>query len=613
MEGLSGAQLDVLAEAMTRDSDPAAIVAENQAAGKAFAAAGSGDFITIVGLDAPGGNPFPGDRLSVAVTLRNSAKDGSTAVFDLGLCDYHDGNKDIALTRSQRLAAGAVGTWKLSFTIPRDGQFGAYVYVSPVNFTGSVLPQKVLNYRVTWDETTMTEAEILDLLRERNPCPKEYPLEGERAAAWLSRFRAEGSLAARIELEKAAYEEQRRQLEAEYLARISDPEYRRKLAADAEAEANTLRLAAYEAQQKWAREWGDREKIDLSGILDDHIFIDDKAKLHGDLDEARRSMLAAIAEKENRNSAVERYFMDYGDESRKGRVYRRQTETIAPTLAVIGALSTDDWLVKGMKATFLDGIEADYASIRKAYADAGTSLTAFTRDLEALRNKVDFAEKRLANSVSSAGAEAVRKLLDSVRGRIGAIDEAMGKASALAARIKASGLNHRLAGYTAAGFSTLGTVWSYYDLAKKMEMRVAAGEAFETAIAKELAPFAAVQALSAKVPVLAAADTIMQATGHVLKRFGPVSLEAAGVDPTQYNASSLIEMGSGIALAGLEDSMSVAGRSLGRGKSLDEEERAILAGRLAFFESRLETATDPGVRKRLMELRETTRQLLGGR
>ena len=604
-DGLTSTETSILAEAALTGEDPVVLLAEIAEEETALSATASGDDLRIADVQYTPNHPNPGDDIEVTVTVRNTATNGGTAYFDLSLDDYHNGNRPVSILKRRSLPPGQSANYSLHFPAPRDYTFGGYATVDPMVFSGSELPFQVVNIKINWDGSTMTDEEIVDELRDRNPCPAAFPLTADRLSRFVALYRA-NRLEALATLERESIGADREIQQADYLARLRDPAYQQQLQDDLDAAANTKQLAAYSSLRKLAFEWGYIHHLDLVAILDDTVFIDNQAKVHGDVALARRLIFRAMEEKQANPGAVQSLLLaDPNDKSGHTQTYREAEPIMTPALSALGLADLGNATSTAIATRCIEDIQTAYNQLRKISRDSGTSVLTFQLERDQMRRVLASARERLGRVDSPI----VRDTISKATAQLDKLDDVAAQATRFQQRVKTVMGTKRAAETVGNTLSNIGEIWSVYEVSEKVLARTNGGEDFVVAVGKECGNWGAKKLIFA-CPVLAAADTAMSATGHLFKKLGPEYWEAKGIDPTQYNASTLVDIGTGVTFAGIEDMSRIYGKRYDREAPLDAEERAVLEARLVAFEERLNSTTDPVLRQRLLTARTNVRQTL---
>ncbi len=603
--GLSPAEVDLLTEAALTDQDPATVLAEFAAEEEALATSGDGDRLQLVQVVVEPQRPDPGEVVSVTLTVRNTATTGAPASFDVGLTNYHEENRDVATLKRRSLAPGDTARYTLRFNAPRAYNFGGYAYLEPLVFSGDVLPQEVVNLRINWDGSTMTDAEIAAELRERNPCPDDYGLPPDRLERLIALYRQSPNEALAA-VEREAVAAQRARLEADYQARLNDPKFQQQVQLELDARANTQLLAAYGALLKVAQRLGASNRLDLVAILDDEVFVDSQNRLHGDLALARRRIMAAVQEKQAQEiTAVDRYLLaGVGNKEGTTAAYQAAEPVMSPTLALNGlANEFTTEIGKGI----LDRIMVDYRALTEAYRDANTDVRDVQRYAANLRELIAEARGKLSGNDRKFFAG----VLEDATRKLDKLDDLTRRATAFQTTAKRLLGGRRVVNGITNAISTVGELWAVYEVGERVRARTNGGEDMTQAILAEGGGWAAKKTVMA-CPIIAAADTVMSGVGHVVNLYDPNFFKSQGldIDPTQFNASTLVDIGTGATLAGVTDGSAILARRLERLPPLTHEDRAVLEARLAAFEARLDTTTDPVLRERLLTARSNVRQTL---
>lgn len=606
LEKRSEAEVALLTEALFFDGDPDRAREQLALEEAASSAAGDGSRLEIVDVEEPAVPPVPEGSVAIRVRVANRAESGPPAVFELGIWDYHRNNATVTRREGLRLGPEEEKTFVLTLLAPRAEAFGGYVYLDPLNDTRPEYPVSVLNFDVAWDRNTMTDEEVLSLLRDRIP-DMRYTLSETDGTRWVAAYRERGEeaiLAFQSEVMARMRDlEDRLRLEA-----LNDPDHVRDLEETLAAEENTRRLAEFRMVHAWAVRQGERNDLDLVDILEDYVYIDDNARVHGNLQAARGAMLEAVRRKNAETTSVERYLLDYGQAPGAGRVYERVEPLVTPGLAASRFVDMNEGLLTHMGDRQVREMMADYRRLMDAYRDAGTDPRVFQKDLEALRKKMAFADQRLGGALTGRAREAYAAYRSRVAGQLDRMDDLVDRAVAFQKEAGAHLAKARGVRLASKGLTTLGDAWDWYDLYQKAEARVRAGEDPVASLGKEYGVFK-IKALVNKVPVISAADAVMTGTGQLLYLKNKELWDDLGIDPRQYNAATLAEMGGGLAFAYMEDRFRKAG-ARGERIRLTAEERALLERRLELLEARMAEARGPEIRERLSEARRLLREHL---
>ncbi|WP_221028836.1 hypothetical protein [Actomonas aquatica] len=607
-EGLSETEVAILAEAALTDQDPADVMADFAAEEAALNASGSGDDLQIVNTAVYPKFPDPGTTVEVTMTVRNTATAGADAIFDVGLCDYHRENTDVAKLKRRSLPPGETARYVLRFTAPRDFNFGGYAYLEPFVYNGEVLPQEVINLNINWNEETKTDEEIITELRDHNPCPDYFPLTPDRLGRFIALYRA-GRTEALGTLEREAIAAQRKAMQAEYLARFYDPARLEQIRQEAAAAKNTQQLAAYGSLRNLAFQWGYIHHLDLIGILDDTVYIDENAQVHGSVAVARQKIFRAIEEKQNNPGAVQALLLaDPNDKSGHTQAYREFEPVITPALNTASLLNLDDATTDAITQKAIRELRRAGNDLIAAVRNNQLPVHALSEEITDLRVILRAAQENLDVVDSPVLRDAIKKLSGQATKFEGMIEQAKTLQQRAGKVLGAS----RAARTVGNSLSYVGEIWSLYDLSEKVLARTNGGEDFATAIGKETGNWGAKKLVLGN-PLIGAADLTMTVSGHLLKSLGPEYWEELGIDPTQYNASTLVDIGTSVTFAGIEDMSQIHAQRKERLPPLTPDERARLEARLAAFEERIATTTDESLRQKLMTARAYVRQTLRDR
>ncbi len=602
-EGLSEIEAEIIAEIALTDQDPAAVVADFAAEEEALTASGSGDGLKLTQVSVKPERPNPGDLVTVTLTVHNSTSSGAPAFFDVGLTNYHDQNRDVAALKRRSLAPGARERFSLSFTAPRDYNFGGYAYVEPFVFSGDELPQEVVNLDINWDGSTMTDEEIAAELSERNPCPGDYEIADERLSRLTALYR-QNQNEALATIEREAIAAQRERMDADYQARLNDPKFQQQVQLELDARANTQILAAYGELLKVAQRLGASNGLDLVAILDDEVFVDSKNRMHGDLALARRRIMAAVKIKQSQEiSAVDRYLLaGVGNSDGTTAAYKTAEPAMSPTLTINGLAGE---LNTGAGKLIMKRIMGDYRALTEAYRNANTDLRDVHRYTSNLRELITEAGTKLKGSDRKFYADVLK---DATR-KLDKLDDLGRRAASVQKQAKSLlGKGKTLNGITST-IGTVGDLWAMYEVAERVSARSNQGEDVAQALLAEGSGWGAKKLITSN-PVVASADAIMSGVGLAVKYMDPKFFKSKGIDPTHINASTLVDIGTGATIAGVTDSSAIMARRMERLPALTDEERAVLQARLAAFEARLDSTTDPVLRERLLTARSNVRQTL---
>ena len=570
------------------------------------AGAGDGSRIVITNVSAPEQPVLPESRITVRVTVQNNAERGPPAVFELGIWNYHENNRTVVRRRGLRLAPGASDSYSLSFPAPRAEMFGGYVYLDPLNDSRPEYPTTVLNIDVAWDKNTMADAEITAMLRDRIP-DMRFSLSDADAEPWIAAYRDRGQEAV-ADFQQHVMTKVREMEEQERLAYLNDPDFIADMEAALAAEANTRRLAEYDMQHAWAVRQGELNGIDLVSILEDHVYIDDNARVHGNIQAARGAMLTALSRANAATTSVDRFLMDYGDTTGTTRTYAETEPYMTPALATSGFVGMEEGLLTHMSDRRLQELMSEYKNLLAEYRKADTNPIRFQKDLQQLRTRFEFTNKRLGQALTGRAQEVYRAYHDKVASQLNKMDNVITRAREFQNKADLYLRRSRGVRLVSKGLEKMGDAWNWYDLYEKANARVQAGEDMWAAFGKEYGVFK-LKALVGKVPVVGAADAVMTAAGQVLYHRNKEMWDELGIDPRQYNASTLVDMGGGLSFSYVEDRMLAAG---GRSAEfrMSPEERQLAEQRLQLLEERMETATDPTQLERLGNARKMLREVL---
>lgn len=601
-EGLSAVEVAVLAEAALTDRDPAEVMAELAEEEQAALTTGSGDGLRVERVEAAPERPAPGELVTVTMTVRNTARDGGPAIYDVGLCDYHDNNRDVARLRRRALAPGATARHTLTFAAPRAYNFGGYAYIEPRAFAGDTLPQEVLNLRIAWDGSTMTDEEIIAELHDRNPCPDDYPLTGDRLTRWVAFYRAQGH-ATFAALQNEAIAAQRERMQADLEARLNDPARLDQLQADLDAAANTKLLAAYESLRRLAREWGRIHGLDLVAMVDDAVYVDAQSRVVGDVGAARAQVLAAIEAKQ-RGGAVQSLLLGTGS-GQTSALHRRIDPLVNQALLAANVGNIENVATKNLVDFWMKRAVEAHRQLQRVARDAHTSVRAWEASRNNLREVIAEANRQLGGVNNDFFKTTLAKAGEQLR----ELDRVAAQAEVFRREGRRALGTKKWAERFGKAVEKVGDLWALYDTGEKVAARVSAGEDFAVALGKETGAWAVKKVITA-CPVIGAADAVMGGTAALLKYLGPEYWEQEGVDPAQYTASGVLDIGIGVSFAAVEDLGTKTAERLEKLPPLEPTERARLERQIEAFEARLEATTDPEVRQRMLTVRAYARQTL---
>jgi hypothetical protein len=570
------------------------------------AEAGDGSRVLIENVSVSDRPVLPESRITVRVRVRNHAERGPPAVFELGIWNYHKNNKTVARRRGLRLPPGAADSFSLSFPAPRAEMFGGYVYLDPLNDSRPEYPTTVIHIDVAWNRDTMADKEIVTMLRDRIP-DMRFTLSDADALPWVAAYRKRGREAVR-DFQQHVMAEIRELEERERVAYLNDPDFMADMEATLAAEANTRRLAEYDMQHAWAARQGEINGIDLVSILEDHVYIDDNARVHGNIQAARGAMLTALRRSNETLSSVDRFLMDYGDTAGTTGTYAETEPFMTPALAASGFVGMNEGLLTHMGDRRLQELMAEYKNLLTEYRKADTNPVRFQKDLQLLRSRFDFADKRLGHALTGRAREVYRAYHDKVASQLNRMDNVITRAREFQQKADVYLRRSRGVRLVSKGLEKMGDAWNWYDLYEKANARVRAGEDMWAAFGKEYGVFK-LKTLVGKVPVVGAADAVMTAAGQILYHRDREMWDELGIDPRQYTASTLVDMGGGLSFAYVEDRMLAAGARSAKFR-MTADERQFAEQRLNLLEKRMETATDPIQLERLGNARRMLREVL---
>jgi hypothetical protein len=568
--------------------------------------AGNGSRVVIESVSVSEKSILPGAQITVRVRVGNHAERGPPAVFELGIWNYHENNRTVARRRGLRLAPGTSDSFSLSFPAPRAEMFGGYVYLDPLNDSRPEYPTTVINIDVVWDQESMTDNEILAMLRDRIP-DMRFSLSGSDAVPWITAYRERGQEAV-ADFQQHVLAEVREMEERERIAYLNDPDFIKDMETTLAAEANTRRLAEYDMQHAWAVRQGERNGIDLVSILEDHVYIDDNARVHGNIQAARGAMLTALRRANEATTSVDRFLMDYGDTTGTTRTYAETEPYMTPALAASGFAGMEEGLLTHMNDRRLQELMSEYKNLLAEYRRADTNPLRFQKDLQQLHSRFEFTNKRLGQALTGRAREVYRAYHDKVSTQLNKMDNVITRAREFQKKADVYLRRSRGVRLVSRGLQKMGDAWNWYDLYEKANARVQAGEDMWAAFGKEYGVFK-IKALVGKVPVVGAADAVMTAAGQVLYHRNKEMWDELGIDPRQYTASTLVDMGGGLSFSYVEDRMLAAGARSEKFR-MSSDERQLAEQRLHLLEERMETATDPIQLERLANARKMLREVL---
>lgn len=611
--GMDDAAITALLAGLDLDSDDPEQIAKALAEEEGLAAeSGDGDLLRVVDVVTPAVPVEPGARVELSVEVANGANAGNPARFDLAVSDQHGDGTPLARCRGLELSPGQTKRFPVTVVAPRDFHLAGWAYLDPVRFRGGDLPSLPFKVKVLWDGATMSDAEILADLAERIP-DKRFEIFEEHRAAWVARFR-ESPAEARGAIVREALGFVRDLERQETEGWWNDPARVASRAADAAAEAESAKLREFLALEAYARKQAPLQGIDLPGMLEDMVYVDDKARVHGDLGAARARLDEEIRRKNAATvhgaTAVERLLL--GNAGATSEFHRRSETTLAGATAAAGALNPGGATVDAAGKKILGELMEEYRGLLDAHRAAGTRPEVFAKDLESVRAKVELLKRQANLAAPGRGRKMLERVVASAEGDLAHLDAVRRKGTEFAGR--ADALLAKRRGYKIAGdtVAALGDAWSLYDGCERMNARIAAGEDATAALSQETLKFG-VKKMMTNNPVVGAADAIMGGIGHLAYACRKDKFDAEGFDPRQYNASALADLGVDGSVAHLADMSAILGKRSGKAEPLDDAERARLGKRLSAFEAELAKTTDPDLKARLLAARTNVRERLEGR
>lgn len=623
--GLSIDQVTSRIEGLIIGKRGPAVTEALEAEEKAASEAGDGGGLKILDTITPRVPATPGEKVSIGVKVKNNATAGNPAVFDIYVTDYHDNNKIVDRIRSQRLGPGDTRTFSLTVTAPRDYSFGGWACLDPVNFSGGEMPIMAANFKVQWDGATMSDGEIEALLKEKNPV-QEYAITPGAMASWIEEYRgdAQGTI---FKLQQAAFDWQRERMEQERMRALTDPARLESLAADLEAKENTRRLAEYFNLHKWAVREGGRNSLPLSSIMEEQVFVDENARVHGDLPRARELMNEAIREKNSRSNALESFLIDYGEPD-GSKTYRAMEPVMTPNTAAVTII--DKGIIENTFGEgFFDAVDKGYRELTRDLKNPDTSPKAIEKSIESLEKTIGQVKSRISRLEGIHGSGRISLIMKKYQDYLSKISKEADNFRGIMKKVdgyrkKVAGLfeERKMAQRVSKTLNRLVDVWNWYEVMEKTSARVEQGEPLYSAFAREAALLQSkgfflgsrVWGLK-KSPVVAVADAIYTVGGHVVYAGGRMLKgkkywEDRGIDPRQYNASSMIDMGVGATLAMSEEIGAGLGKIWDRKHRLTSGERADMEERLKVLEDKLNSTTDKALSEKLVKSRTMLMQLL---
>lgn len=591
--------------------DPAKIAAALAEEEKLAAESGDGDALRVADVVVPDVPATPGARIDLTIVVTNDAPEGNPARFDLVLSDQHGDGTPLHRVRGLSIAPGETKRVPVPIPAPRDFHLAGWAHLEPARFRGGEYPSLPFKIKVIWDGATMTDAEILADLTSLIP-DKRFEIFEEHRAAWITRYReSPGDCRGAIAREALAYVRELERAETE--AWWNDPEQVARRAADDAADAESAKLREFLALEAYARRQAPLQGIDLPGLLEDMVYVDEQARVHGDLGAARARLDAEIRRRNDATvrgeTAVARWLLGTPETS---PMHRRTEATLAGTTALLGAANPGGATVDAAGRKILDELMGDYKNLMAAHRTAGTRPEIFAKDLDAVRTKVELLKRQVPLAAPGRGREMMSRVVAAAEGDLAKLADVQKKGMEFGRR--ADALLAKKRGYEVIGksVSNLCDAWSLYDGHERMNARIAAGEDATAALSQESLKLG-VKKVMTNNPVVGAADAIMSGVGHLAYAARRKKYDAEGFDPRQYNASTLADIGVDGSVAHLADMSSILGKRSVGSAGIDDEERARLKKRMDALEAEIAATTDPAVRERLLTARRYARERLEGR
>lgn len=479
-----------------------------------------------------------------------------------------------------------------------------------------------MTFKIVWDGSTMTDAEILADLRERVP-DSRYEFDKHDHADLVRLYRDEGRNEAILRLNERVSAWARDLEQQQYLEYVTDPDYLARQAEDAAAEANTRLLAQFDKLVAWAIEQGKRHELDLLGVLEDYVYVDDQARLHGSLSAARHALNDKIAEKLGRTSAVERYLLYYDDESCYQKGYQGMHSTAETYVApVMGGLSGADNVVKdleelkNLRELPLRQLQEQAEALAQAYNRLDTDPARIMEDIAGLERRIAFVRNRLVNFQAAKGgaayAEHVGKLdayldrMKRMRSVIAKAEQQVAAEIALQAKSEARSVSAKRFGK---GLQTMSNVLEIYDTGRKIYKLQAMGEPPGWAVSRA-ATSSSVRMMATGNPLVGAADGIMTVGGHVMYHLAKETFaENPEYDPRMMNPSTLLDIGINVGMAGIQDRVTQWQRVWDRhGTQPTQADLDEMRTRIKTIEQRMNETKDPELLARLGQVRRYLRE-----
>lgn len=612
---VSDTQVELMVEAALDDSgDLAAAQRQLQAESAITQTAGDGSRLRIVRVDAPEDmRHMPGDSIEIRVTVANESTKGNAAHATLGLWDYGT-EKDVA-TRTLRIAPGGRDTQVFRWRVPGDFRRQLEAYLSPAN-TDRDPPGVRMTFKIVWDGSTMTDAEILAELRERVP-DSRYEFARHDHADLVRLYREQGRNEAIFRLNERVSTWARDLEQQQYLEYVTDPDYLARQAEDAAAEANSRLLAQFDKLVDWAVKQGAVHELDLRGILEDYVYVDDQARLHGSLSAARQAMNDKIAAKAGRTSAVERYLLYYDDDSCFQKDYQGMHATAETYVApVMAGLAGVEEAIGDLEKLPLRQLQNQFEALTEAYNRLDTDPARIMDDIAGLERRIAFVRNRLANFQAAKGGVAYSHhvdVLDFYLDRMERMRSVVNQAEqhrvaqvALTARSEARAPSAKR---FSAGLKTMSNVLEVYDAGRKIYKLQAMGEPTEWAVARTLTS-SGVRNLATKNPLMGAADGIMTVSGHVAYHWFQDTFEAnPEYDPRMMNPSTMLDIGVNLGMATVQDGVAIWQKIGAPGATkLTEADLKQIRARIKTIEQRMAETKDPELLARLSQTRRYLRE-----
>lgn len=576
--------------------------------------AGDGSHLRIQRVVAPEDRQhLPGDTIEIRVTVANDATKGNAAYATLGLWDYGT-EKDVD-KRLLHIAPGGRDTQVFRWRVPGDYHRQLEAYLAPVNADQDP-PGVRMNFKIVWDGSTMTDAEILADLRERVPDTR-YEFDRHDHADLLRVYRDQGRNEAILRLNEQVSAWARDLEQRQYLEYVTDPDYLARQAEDAAARENSRLLAQFDKLVEWAVEQGKKHELDLLGVLEDYVYVDDRARLHGSLSAARHALNDKIAEKLARTSAVERYLLYYDDDSCYQKDYQGMHSTAETYVApVVAGLSGSEEAIKDLKDLPLRQLKSQFEALVEAYNRLDTNPDAIVAEIAGLERRIAFVRNRLANFQASTGGVAYGHhvdVLDAYLDRMERMRSVVKKAEqqaaaeiALTAKSEARSVSFKR---FSTGLKTMSSVLEVYDTGRKIYKLQAMGEPPGWAVSRA-ATSSAVRMMVTENPLGGAVDGIMTVSGHVIYHWEKEFFDAnPEYDTRMMNPSTLLDIGINLGMASVQDRVTHWQKVWDRqGTQPTQADLDEIRARIKTIEQRMNETKDPELLARLSQTRRYLRE-----